>query len=51
MSNNQASNENVESPTTYGKEAYEEYRKKERRKNKNYHGVVNNTSHENKTKP
>lgn len=30
----QASEENVKSPTTYGKEAYEEYRKKEKKKNK-----------------
>ncbi len=34
MNDIQASEQNVKSPTTYGKEAYEEYRKKEK-KNKN----------------
>jgi hypothetical protein len=32
MSSNHASEENVESPSTYGKEAYVEYRKKEKKK-------------------
>jgi hypothetical protein len=31
MSSNHASEENVESPSTYGKEAYVEYRKKEKK--------------------
>ena len=34
MSNIEASEENVESPSTYGNNAYEEYRKKEKKKNK-----------------
>ena len=34
MSSNQSSEENVESPSTYGKEAYVEYRKKEKRRKK-----------------
>jgi len=34
MSNSEASDENVKSPSTYGKEAYEEYRKKEKKENK-----------------
>ena len=32
MNSNQSSEENVESPSTYGKEAYVEYRKKEKKK-------------------
>lgn len=32
MSNTNASEENVESPSTYGNEGYKEYRKKERSK-------------------
>ena len=31
MSNIEASEENVKSPTTYGNNAYEEYRKKEKK--------------------
>lgn len=34
MSNTEASDENVKSPSTYGNDAYQEYRKKEKRKNK-----------------
>ena len=34
MSNTEASEENVKSPSTYGNIGYEEYRKKEKRKNK-----------------
>ncbi len=34
MSNIEASEENVKSPSTYGNNAYEEYRKKEKKKNK-----------------
>ena len=34
MSNTEASEENVKSPSTYGNKGYEEYRKKEKRKNK-----------------
>lgn len=32
MNNTEASEKNVKSPSTYGKEAYQEYRKKERKK-------------------
>ncbi len=32
MSNIEASEENVKSPSTYGNTAYEEYRKKEKKK-------------------
>ena len=35
MSNTEASDDNVKSPSTYGNKGYEEYRKKEKRKNKN----------------
>jgi hypothetical protein len=34
MSNTDASEENVKSPSTYGNEGYQEYRKKEKKKNK-----------------
>jgi hypothetical protein len=34
MSNTGASEENVKSPSTYGNEGYQEYRKKEKKKNK-----------------
>jgi hypothetical protein len=34
MSNTEASEENVKSPSTYGNKGYEEYRKREKRKNK-----------------
>ena len=34
MSNVEASEENVKSPSTYGNDAYQEYRKKEKKKNK-----------------
>jgi hypothetical protein len=34
MSNTEASEENVKSPSTYGNEGYQEYRKREKRKNK-----------------
>jgi hypothetical protein len=34
MSNTEASEENVKSPSTYGNEGYKEYRKREKRKNK-----------------
>jgi hypothetical protein len=34
MSNIEASEENVKSPSTYGNNAYEGYRKKEKKKNK-----------------
>ena len=34
MSNTDASEENVKSPSTYGNEGYQEYRKREKRKNK-----------------
>jgi len=34
MSNAEASEENVKSPSTYGNEGYQEYRKREKRKNK-----------------
>jgi len=33
MSNIEASEDNVKSPSTYGNTAYEEYRKKEKKKN------------------
>jgi hypothetical protein len=34
VSNTEASDENVKSPSTYGNEGYQEYRKREKRKNK-----------------
>lgn len=34
MSNSDASEENVKSPSTYGNDGYQEYRKKEKKKNK-----------------
>jgi hypothetical protein len=34
MSNIEASEENVKSPSTYGNDTYQEYRKKEKKKNK-----------------
>ena len=34
MSNIEASEENVKSPSTYGNDGYQEYRKKEKKKNK-----------------
>ena len=34
MSNTEASEENVKSPSTYGNKGYEEYRKKEKKKKK-----------------
>ena len=34
MSNTEASEDNVKSPSTYGNEGYQEYRKREKRKNK-----------------
>jgi hypothetical protein len=34
MGNTEASEENVKSPSTYGNEGYQEYRKREKRKNK-----------------
>jgi hypothetical protein len=34
MNNTEASEENVKSPSTYGNKGYEEYRKREKRKNK-----------------
>jgi hypothetical protein len=34
MSNTEASEENVKSPSTYGNDAYQEYRKKEKMKKK-----------------
>jgi hypothetical protein len=36
MSNTEASEENVKSPSTYGNIGYEEYRKKEKMKRKTY---------------
>ena len=36
MSNIEASEENVKSPSTYGNEGYQEYRKKEKKKNKTH---------------
>jgi hypothetical protein len=36
MSNTKASEENVESPSTYGNEAYQRYRKKEKKKDITY---------------
>ena len=33
MSNTEASEENAKSPSTYGNEAYQQYRKKEKKKN------------------
>jgi hypothetical protein len=38
MSNTEASDENVKSPSTYGNDGYEEYRKKEKKKNKTHLG-------------
>ena len=35
MDSNQSSDDNVESPSSYGKQAYEEYRKKEKKKKEN----------------
>ncbi len=34
MGNTEASEDNVKSPSTYGNEGYQEYRKKEKKKNK-----------------
>lgn len=34
MSNTEASEDNVKSPSTYGNDGYQEYRKKEKKKNK-----------------
>ena len=34
MNNTEASEENVKSPSTYGKKGYQEYRKREKKKNK-----------------
>ena len=34
MSNTDSSEENIKSPSTYGNEAYQRYRKKEKKKNK-----------------
>jgi hypothetical protein len=34
MSNTEASEDNVKSPSTYGNEGYQEYRKREKKKNK-----------------
>ncbi|MDW0183190.1 MAG: hypothetical protein QOK91_09015 [Nitrososphaeraceae archaeon] len=34
MNNTEATEENVKSPSTYGNKGYEEYRKREKRKNK-----------------
>ena len=34
MSNTKSSEDNVKSPSTYGNEGYQEYRKKEKKKNK-----------------
>ena len=34
MSNTESSEDNVKSPSTYGNEGYQEYRKKEKKKNK-----------------
>ena len=34
MSNIEASEDNVKSPSTYGNDAYQEYRMKEKKKNK-----------------
>lgn len=34
MSNIEASEDNVKSPSTYGNDAYQEYRKKEKKKSK-----------------
>jgi hypothetical protein len=34
MNNIEASEENVKSPSTYGNDAYQEFRKKEKKKNK-----------------
>ena len=34
MRNTEASEDNVKSPSTYGNEGYQEYRKKEKKKNK-----------------
>ena len=34
MTNTEASEDNVKSPSTYGNEGYQEYRKKEKKKNK-----------------
>ena len=34
MNNTEASEENVKSPSTYGNKGYEDYRKREKRKNK-----------------
>jgi hypothetical protein len=44
MTGTQASKENVKSPSTYGKEAYEEYRKKEKKKNRTNHDIARKNS-------
>ncbi|MDP9306645.1 MAG: hypothetical protein M3O68_09925, partial [Thermoproteota archaeon] len=44
MTGTQASKENVKSPSTYGKEAYEEYRKKEKEKNRTNPNIANKNS-------
>ncbi|MFZ0358040.1 MAG: hypothetical protein WCC79_10220 [Nitrososphaeraceae archaeon] len=36
MSNTEASDDNVKSPSTYGNVGYQEYRKREKRKNKTH---------------
>ena len=40
MSNTNASEENVESPSTYGNEAYTQHRKEEKKKQKNMKDVL-----------
>jgi hypothetical protein len=42
MSNTEASEENVKSPSTYGNKGYEEYRKKEKKKRKRSHNLHQN---------
>jgi hypothetical protein len=44
MTGTQASKENVKSPSTYGKEAYEEYRKKEKKKNRTNPDIASKNS-------
>jgi Protein of unknown function (DUF2795) len=44
MTGTRASKENVKSPSTYGKEAYEEYRKKEKKKNRTNPDIASKNS-------
>jgi len=42
MSNTEVSEENVKSPSTYGNDGYQEYRKKEKMKKKRSHHLQQN---------